>query len=181
MHVRPLSVLLKIEAAVMLAACLGFAQEPTTLAVKGDVLKPVQWSMEDLKKQFTKETQTIEFSIGKDKSQKKGTGIPLLSVIQAAGPKVEKTPKHHELTFLVFIEAGDSYRVFFSLAELLPQAGSAQAWLIWDVDGEPLSGKEAPFRLVVPSDRGHDRDIYGIATIYLVDGTRLATRLEAGP
>ena len=93
---------------------------------------------------------------------------------------MEKVPKHHQLTFLVIVEARDSYRAFFSLAELLPECGRTQAYLIWDVDGKPLSGEQAPFRLVVSSDREPDRSIYGIATITLVDGTQLASQLAGG-
>jgi hypothetical protein len=100
--------------------------------------------------------------------------------VQAAAPKVEKTPKHHDLAFFVVVEARDSYRVFFSLAELLPQGGNAQAWLIWDVDGKPIVEKEAPYRLVVLSDRGHDRQIYAINTIRLIDGAKLVTKPAAG-
>jgi hypothetical protein len=169
-----------IAAAILFAACVGFSQEPTTIAVRGDVTKPGQWAIEDLKQQFSKEVQTIKFSLGKDTPQQTATGIPMLALIQAASPKIEKTQKHYDLTYLVVIEAKDSYRVFFSMAELLPQCGNAQAWLIWDVDGKPLAGKEAPFRLVVLSDRGHDRQIFGVATIRLVDGIQLASRLSAG-
>lgn len=62
------------------------------------------------------------------------------------------------------------YRAFFSLAELLPAIGGAQAWLLFDVNGKALEGKEAPLRLVVPSDKTHDRNIYGITSLTLVDG-----------
>jgi hypothetical protein len=177
---RSFSISLIIAAAFLLAACTAFAQEPTAVSVRGDVTKPGQWSIDDLKQQFSKEVQSIKFSPGKDKPQQTATGVPLLALIQAASPKIEKTQKHYDLTYLVIIEAKDLYRVFFSMAELLPQCGNAQAWLIWDVDGKPLTGKEAPFRLVVLSDRGQDRQIYGVATIRLVDGIQLASRLSAG-
>jgi hypothetical protein len=169
-----------IAGILLLAICTGFAQEPTAVAVRGDVAKPGQWSVEDLKQQFSKEVQLIKFSLGKDTPQQSATGIPLLALIQAASPKIEKTQKHYDLTYFVIVEARDLYRVFFSMAELLPQCGNAQAWLIWEVDGKPLAGKEAPLRLLVLSDRGHDRQIYGVATIRLVDGVQLATRLSAG-
>lgn len=178
---RRLSGFAMLVAAVLLTGHSVFAQETVaTLAVRGDILKPGQWSVVDLKQQFAKEVQTVRFSPGADKPQQVGTGIPLVSLIQAAAPKIEKVPKHYDLTFLVILEARDSYRVFFSLAELLPQCGHAQVWLVWDVDGKPLSGNEAPLRLVVLSDRGHDRYIYGIVGVNLVDGTKLATQLATG-
>jgi hypothetical protein len=176
-YVSRFSVLSGMIVVVLLAGCCAFAQEPTTVLVRGDVAKPQQWSIEDLKQQFAKEVQSVKFSLGKDKPQQTGTGIPLLTLIQAASLKIEKSQKHYDLTFLIVLEAHDSYRVFFSLAELLPQCGNGQAWLIWDVDGKPFSGKEAPFSLVVLSDRGHDRHIYGVTTIRVVDGIKLATRL----
>jgi hypothetical protein len=167
--------------AIFLAAqCVEAQDSAATLAVRGDVLKPGQWSVADLKQQFAKEIQTVKFTSGADKAQHMGTGVPLVSLLLAAAPKTEKVPKHYDLTFLVILEALDHYRVFFSLAELIPTCGRAQAWLIWDMDGQTLSGKEAPLRLIVSSDLGPDRHIYGIAGITLVDGTKLANRLTAG-
>jgi hypothetical protein len=91
--------------------------------------------VEDLKRQFAKEVQTIKFTIGEDKQQKTGKGISLLSLVKAAELKTEKTPKHYDLSFPVIIEANDGYRVFLSFAELAAQCGHAEVWLLWDVDG----------------------------------------------
>jgi DMSO/TMAO reductase YedYZ molybdopterin-dependent catalytic subunit len=154
---------------------LGYAQEsPASINIRGDILKTRQWAVADFKSQFGKEIKNLRFTSGEDKVEHTGTGVPLLLLLKAAGPKTEKVPKHHDLTFLVIVEALDHYRVFFSLAELQPSCGNARAFLIWNVDGKPLSAKEAPLRLVVLSDQGHDRYIYGIASITLVDGTKLA-------
>lgn len=170
-----------VLAVILFAAQCVVAQESAaTLAVRGDVLHPGQWSVADLRQQFAKKIQTVKFTSGADKEQHMGTGVPLVSLLQAATPKTEKVPKHYDLTFLAILEALDHYRVFFSLAELIPTCGRAQAWLIWDMDGKPLSGKEAPFRLVVLSDQGHDRFIYGIASVTLLDGTKIMTQLAAG-
>ncbi len=177
---RYFPVVSKIAVAVLFTVSYALAQEPTTVTVRGDVLKPREWSVPDVRQQFSNEIQTIRFSAGKDGQQQMATGVPLISLIKAAEPKVEKTPKHYDLTFLVYIQAHDSYRVFFSLAELMPQGSNQQAWLVWEVDGRPLSGKEAPYRLVVLGDGSHDRQIYGITSINLVDGTKLANRLNAG-
>jgi hypothetical protein len=62
----------------------------------------------------------------------------------------------------------------------MPQGGNQHAWLVWEIDGKPLSGKEAPCRLVVLGEAAHDRQIYGVTSINLVDGTKLANRLNAG-
>ncbi len=155
----------------------SLAQAPSsTLVVRGDIQKPGEWTVESIRQQFAGQARAVTFTAG-DKQPRVGTGIPLYSLIQEAAPRTEKVPKHYDLSFFVILEARDGYRVFFTLAELSPQCGNAQVWLVWEVDGKPLSEKEAPFRLAVLSDQGHDRYIYGISTITLVDGTRLANQL----
>jgi hypothetical protein len=164
--------------AVLFAVPSVFAQDAKIgITIRGDVLKTSVWSVDDLKRQFAKEIQTVKFG-SEGKEQKAATGIPLFSLINAAELKIEKTPKHYDLSFFVILEAHDSYRVFFSLAELMPKSGPAQIWLVWDVDGKPLSGKEAPLRLI-STDRGADRAIYGIVSMTLVDGIKLANQLAA--
>jgi len=172
----PLLVILTIT----LAGQLASAQESGSVLIRGAVLKPGRWTPSDVKREFGDQVQSVTFIAGKDKAQHVGTGIPLLSLLQKAVLKTERVPKHHDLTFLVIIEAHDTYRVFFSFAELVPTCGRTQAFLAWDVDGKPLSGDQAPFRLIVSSDQRADRNIYGIATITLVDGTQLANQLAGG-
>jgi len=147
-----------------------------TLVVRGDIQKPGEWTVQTIRQQFARQAQAVTFTAG-DKQPSVGMGIPLYSLVQEAAPRIEKVPKHYDLSFFVILEARDGYRVFFSLAELIPQCGNAQAWLVWEVDGKPLAEKEAPFRLAVLSDQGHDRYIYAISAITLVDGTKLANRL----
>jgi|WetSurSiteA1Bulk_404760.scaffolds.fasta_scaffold05152_2 hypothetical protein len=155
--------------------CLFGQDGASTLSIRGDIQKPLQWSVESLKAQFAGQGQEIKFAAGMDKSVKVGTGVPLLSVIQSAALQTDKAVKHHDLKFIVVVEAHDGYRVFFSLAELMPQAGNAQAWLLWNVDGKPLAGKEAPFRLVVLTDKAADRYIFGVTKIVVVDGIKVAS------
>jgi len=172
---------LAMIAVVFLCAttCVYSQDTPTSVEIRGDVLKPGRRTAADLRSQFTKEIQSIKFSTATDQPEHTGTGIPLTSLLQAAAPKVEKTPKHYDLSFFVIIEGRDGYRVYFSLAELLAPGGHAQAWLVFEVDGKPLTEKEAPVRLAVLSDKGHDRYIWGITKITLVDGTKLANQLSA--
>ncbi|HXY39849.1 MAG TPA: hypothetical protein VEQ10_09270 [Vicinamibacteria bacterium] len=164
----------------MLTGSIVAADDTGSLLVRGAVLKSGRWSPDEVKKGFSDAIQSVPFTTGEDKTQHVGTGIPLVSLLQKAELKTEKVPKHHELTFLVFVEARDSYRAFFSMAELLPKHGRTQAYLIWELDGKPLSAEQGPFRLIVSSDQAPDRNIYGIATITLVDGTQLATQLPGG-
>jgi DMSO/TMAO reductase YedYZ molybdopterin-dependent catalytic subunit len=161
--------------AISIMALSLFAQTPENkLIIRGDVSKPGSWSVDDLKQNFPKEIQTIKLSSVEDKQQKTATGIPLLSLIKAAEIKTEKSAKHSDLSFIVILEARDSYRVFFSLAELIEQSAQPQIWLVWEMDGAPLSGKEAPLRLI-SINRGASRSIYGVSSMTLADGAKLAT------
>ena len=158
--------------------CIAAQDSAATLSIRGDIQKPTQWSVQELKMQFASQAQEIKFTAGMDKGVKVGTGIPLLSVIQAAAPKIDPRISHHNLKFLVILEAKDSYQSFFSLAELTPpKDGPALAFLVWDVDGKPLPEKEAPLRLVL-STSGDARQIYGVNKITLVDGVKLANQLK---
>jgi|WetSurMetagenome_2_1015567.scaffolds.fasta_scaffold75259_1 hypothetical protein len=156
------------------------AQEPAAvLSLRGDLQKPVQWSADELKTKFSAQVKEVKFPGGMDKSTHMGTGVPLLTLIQGVQLKTDPAVKHHDLKFLVIVEAHDGYRVMFSLAELMPQGGNAEAWILWSVDGKPVSGKEAPFRLVVPTDKAGDRAIFGVTQIFLADGVKLANQLKA--
>lgn len=160
-------------------AALVPAQTSTVLSIGGDVQTPVQWSIEELRTKFAGQIQEVKFTAGKDSQVKTGTGVPLLTLIQAAGLKIDKANKHHDLAFIVILEANDSYRVFFSMPELMARSGgNVPAWLIWSVDGKPLTGKEAPFRLVFSAEQSQDRLIYGVKSITLIDGIKLANRLK---
>ena len=175
---RPFRWWVFITAFLLPLRCIPAQDSALTLSIRGDIQKPAQWSMERLKVQFAGQIQSVKFTAGKDKQPKDGTGIPLLSVIQAAALKTDPRVGHHDLKFLVILEAKDSYQAFFSLAELTPPQGrNTQAFLIWDVDGKPLPEKETPLRLVLTMD-GEARQIHGVTTITLVDGIKLANQLR---
>jgi DMSO/TMAO reductase YedYZ molybdopterin-dependent catalytic subunit len=162
----------------LLSTAFAVQNSIPTVSVQGDVQKPSRWSMEELKSQFAGQVQTINFTAGKDKQTKVGTGIPLASLIRAAELKTEKSIGHHDLKFLVILEAKDGYQAFFSLAELTPAQGqSPQAFLVWEIDGKPLPEKEAPLRLVL-TNVGESRQIHAVTSVTLVDGVKLANQLK---
>ena len=170
--------------------CLYAQESVMTISIGGDVKKPRQWTVEQLKAQFSDQIQEVKFrNIPYSVEEKTGNAIPLYSVIKAAEPWKEKETKwtqrdradstlHSEMVFIVILKARDSFHAVFSLAELMPEFGSTQAWLVLDKDGEPLSGVDAPMRLVVSDDQDPDRDIFGISSITLVDGEKLADQLK---
>ena len=170
---------------LFLSNSLSAQESDMTMSIGGDVKIPGQWSPEQLKQQFGDQVKKVEFTDPMSSWKKKnGNGIPLLSVIKAAEPRLETVTKfhkdqmHYDMSFLVILEARDKFRVYFSLAELMPQLGSTEVYLVWDKEDKPLSGKEAPFRLVTLNTKMPDREIYGISSITVVDGDKLANQLE---
>jgi len=164
--------------AVLPSVSIAAQDSASTLSVQGDVQKGTRWSMEEFKAQFATQVQSVNFTTGKDKQAKTGKGVPILSIIQAAALKIDKAIGHHDLKFLVILEAKDGYQSFFSLAELTPTQGrSPQAFLVWEIDGKPLPEKEAPLRLVL-TDGGEARQIHAVTSITLVDGVKLANQLK---
>ena len=165
---------------------LSAQESAMTMSIGGDVKKPRLWSAEQLKAQFADQIKEVKFTDPFSSWQKKtGKGIPLLSVIKAAEPRLERVTKfhkdqmHYDMSFLAILEARDNFRVYFSLAELMPQLGSTEIYLVWDKEGAPLSRKEGPFRLATTNTKMPDREIYGISSITIVDGDKLADQLKA--
>jgi len=160
--------------AALLSAGSVFAQR-NSLEIRGDVQKPRTWSVDDIKKQFAGEIQTVKSTFGREKEERTSTGIPLVSLLKAAEFKVEKTPKHYDLSFIVIIEAYDGYHAYFTFAELAGAAKETPVLLIWEENGKPIPDDETPFRLRAG---GNDRSIFGITRITLVDGVKLTNSLK---
>ena len=157
-----------------------------TMSIGGDVKKPGQWSAEQVKEQFADQIKEVKFNDPLSSwKEKTGHGIPLLSVIKAAEPRLETVTKfhkdkmHYDMAFFVILKARDNFHVYFSLAELMPQFSPVEVYLVWDKDGKFLSGKDAPFRLVTLNSKMPDRQIYGISSITIVDGDKLARQLKS--
>ena len=158
----------------LLSVASVFAQK-NSFEVRGDVQKPRSWTVDDVKKQFTEEIQTVKSTFGPEKEERSSTGIPLVSLLKAAELKTAETPKHYDLSFIVIIEAYDGYRVWFTFAELAADEKENPVLLVWEENGKPIPDSEEPFRLRAG---GNDRSIFGITRVTLVDGIKLAESLK---
>jgi hypothetical protein len=67
--------------------CLSAQDSDSTLLVHVDVEKPMQWSVEQLKGKFANQVQEVKARGMPDRLGKTALGIPLLPVIQTAGPQ----------------------------------------------------------------------------------------------
>ncbi len=149
-----------------------YAVRATTFRVEGAVDHPGEWSVARLQKEFAGDIRTVHYSRkGEDGSAQ---CVPLLSLIEAAHPKLNRKVKNHELAFVALVRADDGYTIAFSLGELLPEFGKQQVYLALDRDGKPLNEEDAPVQLIVPADSKPARWIHGIARIVVVDGFNVA-------
>ena len=140
---------------------------PSAFEVGGAVAHPGVWSVARLRQQWGGTERTLHFTL-------KGHPhtahvLPLLSLIQAAHPRVNPQIKHHVLQFLVIVRGQDGYTADFSLSELMPDFGHEAAWLALDEDGRALSADDGPVELLVPGDVKAARWIHGIASVTVRD------------
>jgi hypothetical protein len=161
---------LALLAALLLTAPLQAA--PGTIRASGDVAKPMEWSVSQLKTQFSKSLQTVTYAL---KGRKRTAQcLSLLELVRSLPLRLDPKAKNPSLSFIAIVQAKDGYAISFSLGELSPEFGDRKVWLAFDEDGEPLPEKEGPARLVIPGDSKPTRWIYGVTSIVMKDGGRLA-------
>ena len=94
-------------------------------------------------------------------------GVPLAAVLKLAGVELGKM-KGPQLTQALLIDAADSYKVVFALAEIDPDFATREIMLAYKRDGKPLDDKQGPFRIVVPGDKRPARWIRQVKTFKVV-------------
>jgi len=134
------------------------------LAVDGDVAKPITLTLADLAK-MPHETATL--------SEPDGTkvaydGVPLLEILKKAGVPFGKEMRGKALAGYLLAGASDGYQVVFSLGELDPATGPTHVIVADHHDGQPLTGKQGPIRLVVSTDKRPARSVRMLETLHVV-------------
>lgn len=142
----------------------------SNLRIEGAVYKAGDWTAESLFQDFAGDIKTVSSTLKGVKGEARC--IPLLSLVQAAKPRLNAKIKNHQLAFIVIVRAEDGYTVAFSLGELLPAYGKRAVWLALDHDGTPLSEKEAPAELLVPEDEKPSRWVHAVSRITIMDGAQ---------
>ena len=95
-------------------------------------------------------------------------GVLLWELLSSAGVALGDKLRGPRMTEVVIIEAADGYKVAFALAELDSAFTSSKAILADKRDGKPLSAKEGPFRIVVPSDKRPARWVRQVTALRVV-------------
>ncbi len=140
------------------------AEGPAKLTVDGDVAKPLELTVADLKK-MTRETATLTEMDGKKTSY---DGVPLTEILSKAGVPSGKEMRGKFLAGYVLVEARDGYEVVFSLGELDSGTGTTHATVADERDGQALAEKQGPIRLVVSSDKRPARSVRMVGKLHVV-------------
>ena len=96
-------------------------------------------------------------------------GVALKNVLEKAGVTFGESMKGKRLRNCLLVEAADGYRVVIALPELDPAFTDRQTVLAFLRDGKPLSGKEGPYRIVIPDEKRMSRWVRQVTTLKIVD------------
>lgn len=144
------------------------AAPPVSFQISGAVLKPGAWDAARLRRDLAGDMTTLTYAMKGHRHTARV--VPLWTLLQAAGPRVNPQIKHHLLQFLVAVRGQDGYTADFTLGELSPDFGGRAVWAALDEDGRPLTGDGGPVQLLVPADKKPARWVHAVRAILVSDG-----------
>jgi DMSO/TMAO reductase YedYZ molybdopterin-dependent catalytic subunit len=154
-------------AAALVAALLligpAAAQSPpqaASLSLDGKVRQPQHWSLDDLRK-MPAEHADVSYQTEKGPVTASFTGVPLWSLIEAAGGIDDAAKGAAAVRHAIRIAATDGYVVVTSSGEISPDFGGKAVLVAYERDGKPLGD----FRIVMPGDKKGGRNIHDVTTI----------------
>jgi hypothetical protein len=95
-------------------------------------------------------------------------GPALDAVLVMAGAPQGRDLRGPALRLVVLAEATDGYAVVYSLAELSPDLGARRAIVAIEQDGQPLSEKDGPMRIVLEGEKRPARWIRQLERLRIV-------------
>lgn len=95
-------------------------------------------------------------------------GPALDAVLLMAGAPQGRDLRGPALRLVVLAEATDGYAVVYSLAELSPDLGARRAIVAIEQDGQPLSEKDGPMRIVLEGEKRPARWIRQLERLRIV-------------
>lgn len=148
----------------LMAAGLMAAQESQpAVQVTGAVKQFLTLSADDLAKM-----PRATFRIAGSGKETVYEGVWLHEVLKRAGVPQGGNLRGKALTSYVLAEAQDGYQVVFSLAELDPSFIDNEILLADSANGQPLSGAQGRFRLVVPKEKHGARSVHMLTKLEVV-------------
>jgi hypothetical protein len=181
-HSRRPSALVILIAITFAAATALSADSPPAVRIAGDVSAPGDWTVSRIRAELASAIQPVKFT--SHGQSHLSNCLPLLAILKAAGvqtelkmdPKADPKIKNYELRLAVVVQGRDGYVVTFSLSELLADVGNRPAWLALDEDGQPLSAREEPLKLIVPDDQKPARWVRAVQSITVINGAAPTTQ-----
>lgn len=143
---------------------VAWAQTTPSISIEGELLRPLKLSVKDVSAFSSMEVKAKD----KDGREHVFRGVKLFDLLDSAGVTLGKQLRGKNLTKLILIKALDGYEIIFSLPEIDPEFTDQMVLLAYQVDGNPLSKEEGPFRLIVPGDKKHARWIRQVSLIKIL-------------
>jgi hypothetical protein len=138
---------------------------PSSMELRGDLPNPRQINAAELHQLPRAEVRTTDPSDpGKEIVY---AGTPLIEILKAGGLRLQtdKAGIREVLIITVIVDATDGYRAVFALAELDPEITDRVILLADTRDGQPLSPREGPFRIIVPGEKRPARWVRQVTTV----------------
>jgi hypothetical protein len=132
--------------------------DTTSLTVKGEVANPFVLRPED----FAKMKRVAVRVKDRDEKEHNFSGIAVADILQQAGAPMGLQLRGKNMNKYLLVGSKDGYHTVFALAELDSGYTDRVILLVDQVDGQPLSSKQGPFRIIVPGEKKHARWTWGI-------------------
>ncbi len=150
--------------------------------ISGSVPAPSDWTVERIRKELADQIKPVQYSSRGDKHT--SNCVPLIALLKAADvdtemkmdPKADPKTKNRLMRLIAVIRASDGYSVVFSLAEISPSIGKTTVWVALDIDGQDLPPRDAPMKLIVPTDGMPARSVHALQTITILDESAPTTQ-----
>ena len=143
------------------SASIGQATQQPSLKVNGDVSSTLALGGSDLAA-IPHRSVTVADDHGVKAVY---DGIPIVEILQRAGVPLGKELRGPRMTLCVVATAADGYRAAFALAEFDPGFTDQVILLADRRDGKPLSAREGPLRIIVPSEKRHARWVREVSSL----------------
>lgn len=137
---------------------------PSTLAIGGDVTKPLTLTLAELKAMPRKRVEIKT----EDGTVNVYEGVLVGELLKLAGVPLGGQMRGNMVASYVLASASDGYQALYAIAEVDP-AFTAEDILVADtVDGKPLFDYQGPLRLVAPKDLRGARSVRMLQKIEVV-------------
>jgi DMSO/TMAO reductase YedYZ molybdopterin-dependent catalytic subunit len=142
----------------------------TTLAVRGNVAKPMTLSVADLARfpvHRVEDTRVVRAEGGASEAARQFAGCLLRDVLDAA--KLTESDRLDLRKTIIVATAGDGYKAVFSWAELFNTTIGDGVLIVYERDGAPLGNDEGRIALISLKDtRPGPRHVKWLSTVDVV-------------